>query len=302
MTLQSQGIDASHDFCSVVSRSVGEPLAGTATRVDVWFLLTFDSEWGAKALAQSGLSQPIRSHLQGAEQRIPNARIQFIKQPGRDAAALRLYVVRSVVGQEQSYAFAFSDYDELLGLNLEAVARGDAAFDAHRTDERLYLVCVNGRRDKCCAKFGTAMYDEMADAAGESAWQTTHLGGHRFAPNMVFLPHGIQYGHALPGEGAGLAEAYAADQLIVERLRGRTGYDAPINAAESFLRRRTGETALDAYVLRGASTMVGDMAGFIFAGHDGQDYEVRVRRVKTGPVWKSCDAEALEPGEHWEEV
>jgi len=200
------------------------------------------------------------------------------------------------------YGFAFSDYEELLGLNLEAVARGDVSYDAHLTNKRLGLVCVNGRRDKCCAKFGTAMYDELAGVMGSSAWHTTHLGGHRFAPNMVFLPHGIQYGHAEPGEGADLAAAYMADRLVLERLRGRTGYDAPINAAEGFLRRRTGETALDAYTLRGATTMVGDMAGFTFADRAGQDYEVRVRRVESGLAWESCDAVEMKPVGRWEEL
>lgn len=302
MTLQARGIDPERDFCAAISQSTDEPLVGTATRVDVWFVLTYDGGWGAKALAESDLPQPVRSHLTGAEQRIPNARFQFIKKPGGNPEALELFVARSTVGQEEIYRFGFSDYGELLGLNLEAVARGDAAFDAHRTDQRLHLVCVNGRRDRCCARFGTEIFEEVAGEAGDSAWQTTHLGGHRFAPNIVFLPHGIQYGHATPGEGARLVAAYAANELVIERLRGRTGYDAPINAAEGFLRRRTGETALDAYTLRGASTMVGDSAGFIFSDREGQDHEVRVRRVMSEPIWKSCDAETLEPVGRWQEM
>jgi hypothetical protein len=51
----------------------------------------------------------------------------------------------------------------------------------------MLLVCTNGRRDVCCALWGQRFYAAAA-ALLPNVWQTTHLGGHRFAATAVSLP------------------------------------------------------------------------------------------------------------------
>src|SRR5690606_307102 len=66
-------------FCSDACRAAGEPLFATATRADVWLLLEYTGRWGAKALEENALPQPVRRRLSALEAEQPHTRIQFIK-------------------------------------------------------------------------------------------------------------------------------------------------------------------------------------------------------------------------------
>jgi hypothetical protein len=72
-------------------------------------------------------------------------------------------------------------------------------------------------------------------------WQTTHLGGHRFAPTLVVLPQGLCYGRVEEGEVAALAAAVRQGEVFrLDRLRGRTALSRPEQMAEILVRERTG--------------------------------------------------------------
>ena len=45
----------------------------------------------------------------------------------------------------------------------------------------LLLVCTHGRRDACCAQFGRPTAMALARRYGTAVWETTHVGGDRFA-------------------------------------------------------------------------------------------------------------------------
>ena len=57
-----------------------------------------------------------------------------------------------------------------------------------------YFVCTNAKRDLCCAKFGRPTYAAIHRALPDRVWQTTHVGGHRYAPNILELPSANLYG------------------------------------------------------------------------------------------------------------
>ena len=63
-----------------------------------------------------------------------------------------------------------------------------------------YFVCTNGQRDLCCARFGLPTYAALRERVGERVWQTTHVGGHRFAPNVLTLPQAALYGRVQPAD------------------------------------------------------------------------------------------------------
>ena len=89
-------------------------------------------------------------------------------------------------------------------------------------EEPMYLVCTHGRRDACCGGLGSQLARTLT-AEGYPVWETTHLGGHRFAPNFVILPHGLYYG-PVDAEGAVAAiEAHLNGVISVRGFRGRAG-------------------------------------------------------------------------------
>ena len=52
---------------------------------------------------------------------------------------------------------------------------------------------------------GELLMAALATDHGGRTWECTHLGGHRFAGNMVCLPDGVVYGRVTPADGPRLA-------------------------------------------------------------------------------------------------
>ncbi len=237
-------------YCSDLSRLAGESLFGTATRVSTWFLLEYDDRWDPKAFEKSMLPDEVKTRLSDLVDTLPNARIGLIRQRPRSAPpGLAFYVALIREHHPVLYRFRLSQIEDLLALDLPGLLREDPAYEASRTTDPLYLVCTNGRRDACCARHGVAAYEQMSIYGGANVWQTTHVGGHRFAANVVCLPHGLTYGRVEPERAPAVVEAYRQHRLITDIYRGRTCYDAPVQAADYFLRMQTGITHLDAFRL-----------------------------------------------------
>lgn len=285
-------------FCSQVSSEQAEPLYGTATRADVWLMLEFGGRWGARAFAESELPPTVKAHLSAAVDSAPHTRLQFIKQPERTGGGGPVHFFAALANRAEPrlYAFTFDTLDDLLMLDVAAVVRGEPQFDAYLQAEPLFLVCTNGLRDRCCAKFGLQVYPALRDAAGHNAWQTTHIGGHRFAPNLLFMPHAFSYGHVDPEDVGEMVRAYRRGEVALSNLRGRTIHEKPAQAALHFLRTATGERSVDAYPYVHAVAVDDDGLWDVevASAGSGDPSTVRVQEVVTDhAVYKTCGAEGL---------
>jgi len=107
-------------------------------------------------------------------------------------------------------------------------------------EEPLYLACTNGKRDLCCAKFGTEVFKSISEFAPGAVWQSSHIGGHNMAPVTLFFPHGLNYGMTSPDNIRMLMAEYQQGRIGLDFYRGRVGYDSPVQAAEHFWRQETG--------------------------------------------------------------
>jgi hypothetical protein len=132
-----------------------------------------------------------------------------------------------------------ADVRELLDVDLTLIARG-RSLGLERHTEHVFLVCTHGRHDACCAERGRPLAAAMAVAAPEATWEVSHIGGDRFAPNVLVLPHGLYYGELEPEDAGAFLETHAAGRLDLDHLRGRTAYAFPVQAAEVYLRRHLG--------------------------------------------------------------
>ena len=55
------------------------------------------------------------------------------------------------------------------------------------------MICIHGARDTCCASIGYPIYEKILTSKQSfkvNAIQVSHIGGHRFAPNIIDLPDG----------------------------------------------------------------------------------------------------------------
>ncbi|KAF3467882.1 sucrase ferredoxin [Streptomyces sp. Tu 3180] len=239
--------------CSTVSRELDEPVAGTAATARTWLLLEQPGPWGAKALTSSHLDPALGRALEAAAKGT-GVRIALIRRPGRHAdcrvpATRRVYVGHTVPGRVWLYTATITDPERLLDLDFAALGRGEpATFGTalggrpHEGDP-LALVCTNGKRDRCCALLGRPLAAELAASGVEGVWEVTHLGGHRFSPTVLVLPHGYAYGrtgaHAVKEVLHGAREG----RIVVEGCRGNSAWERPGQAAELAVRGAIGEHA-----------------------------------------------------------
>ncbi len=111
----------------------------------------------------------------------------------------------------------------------------------------VYLVCAHARHDACCALLGRPLAAALAVERPEATWECTHVGGDRFAGNLVVLPHGLYYGQVAPERGLDIATRYEQGHLELPLLRGRSVFSAPVQAAQQFVREDAGETGIDSF-------------------------------------------------------
>ena len=220
-----------HYYCSEFSRQAGEPLFGTASRVDVWLLLEVPRPWAEQAFPESALPEPVKAHLKRQLDSIPRSRLLFIKQSSRSAPPYAFYLARSHEIDCQLYEFRLNAYEDLLKLDLPWVLAGDPHHTPSVRADPVFLVCTHGTRDKCCARFGLSTYREMRKAATKSVWQCSHIGGDRFAANVLVLPHGLYYGRVETADVPVILDETRRGRIYLEKFRGRSRYSVPAQAA-----------------------------------------------------------------------
>ena len=67
-------------------------------------------------------------------------------------------------------------------------------------------MCTHGRHDACCAERGRPVAAALTAARPEQTWEVSHVGGDRFAANLLVLPEGLYYGQVTADEAPGLAQ------------------------------------------------------------------------------------------------
>src|SRR5205085_2296315 len=76
-------------------------------------------------------------------------------------------------------------------------------------------------------------------------WECSHIGGDRFAANLVCLQHGLYYGRLSPADARAVVEEHEAGRVRLEHYRGRAGESFAAQAAEYFVRRDEGLLGID---------------------------------------------------------
>ena len=262
-------------YCADWSLAIDEPMAGTAVFSKVWLFLEYNQPWTAKATNDNNLPQTVQAWL-AEQERLLNGRLQFIKQPRGERPSLVFFVACFADTDSRVYRFDLADYEDLLGLDLLAIVAGESRYQAHLTAEKALLVCTNGRRDVCCALHGVALLQALAAEGVTSLWETTHLGGHRFAPTLLTLPDGVNYGRIHPSNIPQLLTHLQSRTLWLENLRGRVCYEPVVQVAEQYLRQKTADYHLDTYRHIATHILVEDVWQVQFQAANGQCHTITI--------------------------
>lgn len=232
-------------LCADVSQEHLEPLTATASRVDNWILVEYRRLWARELIRGSGFSDGVKAHLRRQLAALPNSRLLFIRRPDRrEAPRLAVFSGRSLEADHALHALEIDDYEELLEIDFAHPQGGRAGGRA--VEHPLFVVCTHGKRDQCCAKYGRPLYDELREQAEpEWVWQSTHVGGDRFAGNVVCLPRGLYFGRVERPDVWPLLDEYLAGRIQLEHYRGRSCYSFAVQAAERRVREESGFVGLD---------------------------------------------------------
>ena len=248
--------------------------------------------WGRHALVESELDRRVGAAL--VERcRQAGVRPLLIRRPGgtRAPGPARCYLAHSGVRHSWLEALELEDAADVLDLDLTVLARQHAPGLGRRQDAPLYLVCTNGRHDRCCADFGRPLVRAMAAAGVGDIWECSHVGGDRFAANLVCLPDGVYFGRVSPSVGPGLASDYAVGLLDLDHLRGRSCHPPLVQAAELFVRRATGMRAMSGLVLATVAPVADDVAEVTFATATATTWRARVERRRSPASLLTCQSD-----------
>ncbi|MCF3960673.1 sucrase ferredoxin [Streptomyces fuscigenes] len=273
-------------FCADAARARGDALAGTAPYGVVWILVEYRGGWPHNGFEGLDLDPETKRVVFAAAQAV-RARVLLVRRHGRRLpegpprwAVLR-YGNDGAHRQQWGVWNRDEDLREIVGA-LGAPGEPDS--------RPLVLVCAHGVHDACCAVRGRPAGRVLSEARPDLVWECTHVGGDRFAANVVVLPDGVYYG-GLDSSSALLAvEEHLAGRIRADHLRGYTNLNPPQQAATAAVLRAHGPAGRHDYAVV-ETLRVGDRWRVRVAGRppDGPVFDVEVRADRTAPERLTCN-------------
>ncbi|MFL6064250.1 MAG: sucrase ferredoxin [Friedmanniella sp.] len=233
--------------CSVAAAGRADPIRGTAPPARRWLLLEHPGPWRVDAVAGSGVEPSVLAALTDAAARTAT-RVLLIRRPGRSSAPShrRWLLAGPGVGTVMGLWAA----DRELGAAVDALESSSPPSESRA--EPLLLVCAHGVHDACCAIQGRPVAAALDQRWPGQVWECSHVGGDRFAPNVVVLPDGFFYGGLDPVAAVGSVAAHLAGQVRTAHLRGMARYPPAQQAAVVAALERYGPLGPDAVTVAAA--------------------------------------------------
>ncbi len=278
------------DFrCADGSFERDEPMFGTASHVQRWLLVEQSGPFSAESVPAGRIGRTALGHLSRLARDV-RARLVLIRRPSGVApeAGLRTYYADVRPGWEGLATHLVEDESALAELSLD-----DPGWTP--VNESMYLVCTHGKHDPCCAIRGRPVAAALAsELPAGRIWECSHVGGDRFAGNVVALPSGLYLGRVEPDEASAVARLIDSGRVPVHYLRGRSCFIPSVQAAQHFARTEGGLAALD-----GIGDLIpmsvldapddGPHAWTVTLATGGAPFEVTVRRCSSAqPAQLTC--------------
>lgn len=274
--------------CSVRALARGDAAVSTAPPAQRWLLIEQPGPWGREALLQSRFDAAVAPEL-AARARAEHVRLLLIRRPGgrlADSDSRWAYADGRAGRQGLWWSTRVADAELLT-----APWDGSVGEPATRPT---YLVCTHGGHDACCALRGRPLARALPAPGPTDVWECSHLGGDRFAANVLVLPHGFYYGQ-VPGDGAEIVAAHERGEVALPWLRGRAGVPPPGQAAQQHARRQLGLVGLEDLVVTGIRALTAPGAAIerwavTMAGPDGDVVVTVESRPSEVAVHLTCRA------------
>jgi hypothetical protein len=235
-----------YEGCAARSAWGGEALFATAGHTRGWLVVEWPGTWGRDPLRAPNADREVAAVLADRTAEL-GLRLTLVRRHDRDPRSGRqVYLVWTGPGGPWAEETVLGGLEGLLEADLCALAQGRRPGFGRPLHDPVFLVCTHGRKDPCCARFGRPTFQALSTALQGGVWESTHVGGDRFAANLVCLPHGLYFGRVGPSEALRIANAYREGRIELDHYRGRPCFPAPIQAADYHVRRYEGLAGVEA--------------------------------------------------------
>jgi hypothetical protein len=209
-------------------------------------LLEQPGPWGREAVLESQLDRDLARALHRAAE-TARVRLLLIRRSGRrrPGPSTTCFVAHTSRRDRWLERRSLDDPAELLELDMAKVTAGERPGFGDPVGEPVYLACTNGRHDRCCATYGRPLALALAERHGDLVWESSHVGGDRFAGNLVCLPSGHYFGRVGPAEADRVLGLHHKGFIDLDHYRGCCIDPPTVQAAEWFARRATGLLGID---------------------------------------------------------
>lgn len=290
-----------HLFCADTSRKNEESILGTASPVHYWLMIECPGTWKGNALKESELPVSVKDFLLGLYSLNLNLRIQLIQNDSTDRSHPKIFWANGDPQFSQLWELQLNQYEDLIHIDFVSLVKNGVTKNFQEITTPQFFICTNGQHDPCCAKYGLALF-QASKNNHNMLWQTNHLGGDRFAANVLCLPYGIYYRRVDQAALFAMIQAHETKQLYLPTFAGRAYYSREIQTAEYFIRKDTGELAIDALQLI-TSTGNEDHAMIEFCDHNNTHHYVEVIKEESMiQAALSCDTDNQTTLKHYRMV
>lgn len=238
----------------------------TAPPAARFLLVEVPGPWGRSAPTDSRLDRYASGRLADAADRA-GVRVLLIRRPGRHAEppgeAPRRWALVDTRRSRQAVRWGSWRHEhELLDVDLldsdvdvdmdvdRGIRRGPAPGRRPQGTgsgpQQVALVCTQGRHDVCCAVRGRPVALRLGGAVQNwDVWECSHVGGDRFAANILLLPSGELFGGLDPDSAVRTVDTFDAGRLALSFHRGRVGRSPLEQAALHHVAVAAGEDRRD---------------------------------------------------------
>lgn len=224
-------------YCSLIAQEADEPLIGTASQSVCHFVMSAPkNSWTAKIEAMDGAVGAFAKLIDPYKDQA-----KFTLKHGDPSEAGKLWLF------PHGYRFDHLPAEQY-GMLIEQALNGDIKlpYIEEASDQHWVLVCTHGKRDACCAKWGSPTLQALRAGAPENVnvWESSHLGGHRFAGTLVVQPASHWYGWVTPIDAPELLQHITEGKAMPRLYRGNAHYPPPLQAAEAWAWQHLAESNL----------------------------------------------------------
>ncbi|ANH81778.1 sucrase ferredoxin [Niabella ginsenosidivorans] len=274
-------------FCSAASRYFKEDIHGSAANYNGFILLEHSDPFPEK-ISQAHFDQQFIAALEELAKR-KRAKLLLIRNKKTNFRIVKLIYVDCL---QQRYFTLYSVPEDLAAIRLEYyIDNPESIWET----TPFFVVCTNGKKDKCCSKFGFPVFKFIENHDRQMpVFESTHVGGDRFAANAVCMPFGLYYGRVMVEDVDPILAATDQGAIYYSNYRGLSIRSFLHQSVECFLREHLDHFAIRFPLVVGEQEEEGDLIKLI-AAVEGRRFQVIVRKKTIAyPYYLTC--KSTKPG------